>query len=45
MPKDYHVIVGLGKTGISCLRHLQRQDIACQIIDNRQQPPGLAEFQ
>lgn len=40
-----HVVVGLGKTGLSCARHLQRQGLPFFAVDTRPQPPGLAEFQ
>lgn len=38
------VIIGLGKTGISCLRHLHHRNIKPIIIDSRTNPPGLAEL-
>src|SRR5690606_28396834 len=42
---NMHVVVGLGKTGLSCARHLQRQGLPFFAVDTRPQPPGLAEFQ
>ncbi|MCX8048245.1 MAG: UDP-N-acetylmuramoyl-L-alanine--D-glutamate ligase [Methylohalobius sp.] len=39
------VVVGLGKTGVSALRFLCRQGIACLAIDSREQPPGLSVAQ
>ncbi len=36
------VVVGLGATGLSCVRHLQRQGQRCCVIDTRDEPPGLA---
>jgi len=35
------LIVGLGKTGVSCARYLHRQGQAFAIYDTRQEPPGL----
>ncbi len=37
------VIVGLGQTGLSFARYLQRQGESFRIVDSRQQPPGLEE--
>jgi len=40
--KDYKtLIVGLGKTGLSCARYLEAQGIPVAITDSREQPPGL----
>jgi UDP-N-acetylmuramoylalanine--D-glutamate ligase len=39
-----HVIVGLGKTGLSCARYLQRQKIPFKAVDTRAEPPGIEEF-
>ena len=38
------VVVGLGKTGASCLRYLARHAIAASATDSRRAPPGLAEL-
>jgi UDP-N-acetylmuramoylalanine--D-glutamate ligase len=38
------VVVGLGKTGASCLRYLARHGIAAAATDSRGAPPGLAEL-
>ncbi len=38
------VIIGLGKTGLSCARHLHHQKIPFAITDSRENPPGLSEF-
>jgi UDP-N-acetylmuramoylalanine--D-glutamate ligase len=46
--KDPIVIVGLGKTSLSCLRYLLKQGITREniaVTDNREQPPGLNEIQ
>ncbi len=40
--KEYKtLIVGLGKTGLSCARHLAAQGISVAVTDTREQPPGL----
>src|SRR5277367_5555301 len=36
------VVVGLGKTGVSCLRYLSKRGIAVSATDSRRTPPGLA---
>ena len=38
------LVVGLGKTGASCLRYFARHGIAAAATDSRQSPPGLAEL-
>ena len=38
------VVVGLGKTGASCLRYLARQGVPACGTDSRREPPGLAEL-
>jgi UDP-N-acetylmuramoylalanine--D-glutamate ligase len=38
------VVVGLGKTGASCLRYLAKRGIAVSATDTRTAPPGLAEL-
>ncbi|MEY4641348.1 MAG: UDP-N-acetylmuramoyl-L-alanine--D-glutamate ligase [Pseudomonadota bacterium] len=42
--ENMHVIVGLGKTGLSCARHLRRMNIPFIAVDTRAEPPGIAEF-
>lgn len=39
------VIVGLGKTGLSCVRYLARQGFNLAVVDSRENPPGLEELQ
>ncbi|MEX1215379.1 UDP-N-acetylmuramoyl-L-alanine--D-glutamate ligase [Saccharospirillum sp.] len=43
-----YLVVGLGVTGLSCVRYLSAQGKLCSVIDSRQTPPGLdtlrAEF-
>jgi len=38
------VIVGLGKTGLSCVRHLSALGKKITIMDSRLKPPGLTEL-
>jgi UDP-N-acetylmuramoylalanine--D-glutamate ligase len=38
------VVVGLGKTGASCLRYFAKHGIAAAATDSRPNPPGLAEL-
>ncbi len=38
------VVVGLGKTGASCLRYLAKRGIPVSATDTRRAPPGLAEL-
>jgi UDP-N-acetylmuramoylalanine--D-glutamate ligase len=38
------VVVGLGKTGASCLRYLARRGDRVSATDSRRSPPGLAEL-
>jgi UDP-N-acetylmuramoylalanine--D-glutamate ligase len=38
------IVVGLGKTGASCLRHLSQHGIDVAATDSRAVPPGLAEL-
>jgi UDP-N-acetylmuramoylalanine--D-glutamate ligase len=39
-----HVVVGLGKTGLSCARHLRRHNIPFVAVDTRAEPPGIDDF-
>lgn len=38
------LVVGLGKTGLSCARYLRAQGVAVAVTDSRTEPPGLAEL-
>jgi UDP-N-acetylmuramoylalanine--D-glutamate ligase len=38
------VVVGLGKTGASCLRYLAKRGISVTATDTRRAPPGLADL-
>ncbi|MFT6029642.1 MAG: UDP-N-acetylmuramoylalanine--D-glutamate ligase [Oleiphilaceae bacterium] len=39
-----NVIVGLGKTGLSCVRYLHSQGKQITVMDTREAPPGLDEL-
>lgn len=39
------MIVGLGKSGLSCARYLHDKRASLRVIDTRQQPPGLQTLQ
>ncbi|MDF1821598.1 MAG: UDP-N-acetylmuramoyl-L-alanine--D-glutamate ligase [Alcanivoracaceae bacterium] len=43
MSEPFDLIIGLGKTGQSCLRYLVSQGESPRALDTRAQPPGLAE--
>lgn len=38
------VVIGLGKTGLSCVRYLKAQGYPVAVNDTREHPPGLAEL-
>jgi UDP-N-acetylmuramoylalanine--D-glutamate ligase len=38
------VMVGLGKTGASCVRYLRAQGLNVAVTDSRPSPPGLADI-
>jgi UDP-N-acetylmuramoylalanine--D-glutamate ligase len=40
-PMGKTLIVGLGKTGLSCIRHLSAQGVSLAVTDSREAPPGL----
>src|SRR3990167_3060266 len=42
---DLHVIVGLGATGLSCARYLNKQNIPIAVTDTRTHPPQLDAVQ
>ncbi|MEX0740139.1 MAG: UDP-N-acetylmuramoyl-L-alanine--D-glutamate ligase [Pseudohongiella sp.] len=45
MDKKHAVIVGLGKTGLSCARYFHARGRSFKVIDSRFSPPALAEFE
>lgn len=40
----HSVVVGLGKTGASCLRYLSKRGVAVSATDSRRTPPGLEDL-
>ncbi|MDJ0877829.1 MAG: UDP-N-acetylmuramoyl-L-alanine--D-glutamate ligase [Halieaceae bacterium] len=38
------LVVGLGSTGLSCVRYFTARGIPCAVADSRAEPPGLAEL-
>jgi UDP-N-acetylmuramoylalanine--D-glutamate ligase len=38
------LVVGLGKTGLSCARHLRAQGVPVAVTDSRAAPPGLEQL-
>ena len=40
----HSVVVGLGKTGASCVRYLAERGVRLSATDSRRAPPGLAEL-
>lgn len=36
------LVLGLGRTGLSCARYLQRKGVAVRVADTRAEPPGVA---
>src|ERR1700675_666534 len=40
----HSVVVGLGKSGASCLRYLSKRGLPVRATDSRRAPPGLAEL-
>lgn len=45
MSDNLHLIIGLGSTGFSCVRYLVSKNIPVVVVDNRDNPPKLAECQ
>lgn len=39
------LVVGLGRTGLSCVRYLIQQGALVEVTDSRSDPPGLEELQ
>ena len=38
------VVVGLGKTGMSCVRFLAKKNLPFKVVDTRNNPPGIDEL-
>lgn len=43
--RDLHLVIGLGATGLSCVRYLVSQHIPVMVADTRENPPKLSDFQ
>jgi len=43
--RDKILVVGMGKTGLSCVRFLLAQGLGVVVCDNRDRPPALEEIQ
>ena len=43
--KQRSLIVGLGKTGLSCARFLSARNVPLLVVDSREAPPALSELQ
>ena len=44
MNHSFYLVAGLGKTGLSIARYLQRNNKTFVVFDTRKEAPGLAEF-
>lgn len=44
MLSDYSLVIGLGKTGLSCARYLAKQNISFAVMDTREAPPNLVNL-
>lgn len=40
--KEQTLVVGLGRTGLSCVRHLVARGVPVAVVDSRERPPALA---
>lgn len=45
MRHEYTLVLGLGSTGVSCVRYLLKNKVNVQVADTREQPSGLEKFQ
>lgn len=43
--KNFSAIIGLGQTGLSCVRYLAKKNIPFIVLDTREKPPSLEELQ
>ena len=43
--KPHYLVIGLGDTGLSCVRFLRAQDAQVSVMDTRAAPPALATLQ
>ena len=45
MAQLHRIIVGLGTTGLSCARYLRSKNLPFEVVDSRDVPPGLTQFE
>ncbi|OGT48835.1 MAG: UDP-N-acetylmuramoylalanine--D-glutamate ligase [Gammaproteobacteria bacterium RIFCSPHIGHO2_12_FULL_38_11] len=45
MQKNHHLVIGLGLTGLSCVRYLISKNRLVSVVDTRENPPKLADCQ
>jgi UDP-N-acetylmuramoylalanine--D-glutamate ligase len=45
MHKNLHIVIGLGATGVSCIRFLTKRGIPVMAMDTRDAPPNVSELQ
>ncbi len=43
-PGSLALVLGLGRTGLSCARYLRRKGLRLRVADTRAEPPGAAEL-
>jgi len=43
--ETYTVVMGMGKTGMACIRFLMDKGVHLHVMDNRPHPPNLAQLQ
>lgn len=44
MGKNLYLVIGLGATGLSCVRYLLSKNHDVMVVDSRENPPKLTEF-
>lgn len=44
LDKQHVIVVGLGQTGLSCVRYFLKHGITPQVVDSRTNPPGESEL-
>src|SRR3990167_4253900 len=45
MQKNHHLVIGLGLTGLSCVRYLISKNRLVSVVDTRENPPKLSDCQ
>ncbi len=41
---NLHIVIGLGATGLSCVKFLTKQNVPVIVMDTRESPPNLKDF-